>query len=175
MINVQFLGLNRHSLVLELAKAFFSFSFCTISDNVVFQVPVVLIFTKFDALELKCYSKLLEEGKSHKEASIQVLELANTIFQDEYLPRVLGAKFPPKTYVCLSGKIFILIDSFNFSQMLGMDKEKNQCSELSEKTMDILDNDVLVNLFVSTQKNNLDLCIEKSIRLVIYYICIFLL
>jgi hypothetical protein len=64
----------------------------------------VLIFTKFDALELKCYSKLREEGKSHEEASIQVPELANKTFQDEYLPRVLGAKFPPKTYVCLSGK-----------------------------------------------------------------------
>ena len=65
-------------------------------------------------------------------------------------------------------KYFILIDSLNFSQMLGLDKEENQCSELSEKTMDILDNDVLVNLFVSAQKNNLDLCIAKSIRLVIF-------
>jgi hypothetical protein len=33
--------------------------------------------------------------------------------------------------------------------------------------MDILDNDILVNLFVSTQKNNLDLCIEKGIKLVL--------
>jgi hypothetical protein len=65
----------------------------------------VLIFTKFDALELKCYSKLREEGKSHEEASIQVPELANKIFQNEYLPRVLGAKFPPKTYVFLAGNI----------------------------------------------------------------------
>jgi hypothetical protein len=45
-----------------------------------------------------------------------------------------------------------------------MNKEENQCFELSEKTMHILDNDVLVNLFVSTQKNNLDLCIQKSIE-----------
>jgi len=45
-----------------------------------------------------------------------------------------------------------------------MNKEKNQCSELSEKTMNILDNDVLVNLFVSTQQNNLDLCIKRSIE-----------
>jgi len=44
-----------------------------------------------------------------------------------------------------------------------MDKEENQCSELSERTMDILDNDILVKLFVSTQKNNLDLCIKKAI------------
>jgi len=44
-----------------------------------------------------------------------------------------------------------------------MDKEENQCSELSERTMDILDNDILVKLFVSTQKNNLDLCIKYGI------------
>ena len=52
---------------------------------------------------------------------------------------------------------------------LGMDKEQNQCSELSEKTMHILDNDVLVNLFVSTQKNNLDLCIKMGIMLVNFF------
>ena len=45
-----------------------------------------------------------------------------------------------------------------------MEKEENQCPELSEKTMDILDNDILVKLFVSTQKNNLDLCIKKGIE-----------
>ena len=65
----------------------------------------MLIFTKFDALEDKCYNKLREEGKSHEEASIQVPELTNKIFQDKYLPRVLGANFPPKTYVCLGGNI----------------------------------------------------------------------
>ena len=53
---------------------------------------------------------------------------------------------------------------FKFSQTLGLDKEENQCSELSEATMNILDNDILVNLFVLTQKNNLDLCVEKGIK-----------
>jgi hypothetical protein len=125
----------------------------------------VLIFTKFDALEVKCYSKLREEGKSHEEASIQVPELAKKIFQEEYLPRVLGAKFPPKTYVCLGGNIlYYSYEVFEFLQILGLDKEENQCSKLSETTMNILDNDILVNLFVSTQKNNLDLCIGKGIK-----------
>jgi hypothetical protein len=127
----------------------------------------VLIFTKFDALEDLCYSKLQEERKSHKEASIQVPELANKTFQDKYLPRVLGANFPPKTYVCLAGNILYFYTFLEFSQIVGLDKEENQCSELSTKTMDIFDNDVLVNLFVSTQKNNLDLCIEKGIKLVL--------
>jgi hypothetical protein len=48
-----------------------------------------------------------------------------------------------------------------------MNKEENQCFELSETTMNILDNDVLVNLFVSTQKNNLELCIGRSIEYLI--------
>jgi hypothetical protein len=68
-------------------------------------VPVVLIFTKFDALEDMCYSKLRGQGKSHEEASLEVAELVNKTFQDEYLSRVFGSKFPPKTYVCLAGNI----------------------------------------------------------------------
>jgi hypothetical protein len=130
----------------------------------VFLVPVVLIFTKFDALVDKCYSNLRSQGKNHHEAKAGSHEFANKIFQDEYLSRVLATDFPPKIHVCLRGKILSSNKFFITSQILGMDKEENQCSELSEKTMDILDNDVLVNLFVSTQKNNLDLCIKKSIE-----------
>jgi hypothetical protein len=68
-------------------------------------VPVVLIFTKFDALEVKCYSNLREQGKCHEEASTQLPELVDKTFQDNYLSRVLDAEFPPKTYVCLAGNI----------------------------------------------------------------------
>jgi hypothetical protein len=128
------------------------------------QVPVVVIFTKFDALADKCYNKLRNQGKSHQEAKKDMMDLAKEIFEDKYLPRVLHTEFPPKAYVCLAGNIFDSYRLFKFSQILGMDEEGNQCSELSEKTMDILDNDVLVNLFVSTQKNNLDLCIKKGIE-----------
>jgi hypothetical protein len=127
-------------------------------------VPVVLIFTKFDALVDMCYNKLRSQGKNHQEAENAVHELAKKTFQDEYLSRVLATDFPPKTYICLAGNTLFLCKFFKFSKILGMNKQENQCSELSEKTMDILDNDVLVNLFVSTQKNNLDLCIKKSIE-----------
>ena len=51
-----------------------------------------------------------------------------------------------------------------------MHKQENQCSELGEETMNILDNNVLVNLFVSTQMNNLDLSIRRGIQLVFYLI-----
>ena len=126
-------------------------------------MPVVLIFTKFDALEDMCYNKLRSQGKDHQEAEDAMHEFANKIFQNEYLPRVLATDFPPKAYLCLAGNILFYRFS-KFLQILEMNKEENQCSELSEKTMDILDNDVLVNLFASTQKNNLELCIRRSIK-----------
>jgi hypothetical protein len=122
----------------------------------------VVIFTKFDALEDMCYNKLRSQGKTHQEAEDTVHELANKTFQNEYLSPVLATDFPPKAYIHLAGNILFPYRFFKFSQILEMNNKENQCSEVSEKTMNILDNDVLVNLFVSTQKNNLDLCIKKS-------------
>ena len=58
---------------------------------------------------------------------------------------------------------YIIISSLNSHRLIGMDKE-NQCFELSEKTADILDNNMLLDLFVSTQENNLDLCIIQGIK-----------
>ena len=95
-------------------KAFFGLGtgngiFCSFFWNFLIltirQVPVVLIFTKFDALADKCYNRLRDQGKDHQEAESEVPELANKVFQDEYLSRVLDTKFPPKTYVCLAGNI----------------------------------------------------------------------
>jgi len=111
-----------------------------------------------------CYNKLRSQGRNHQEAQDAVPEFANKIFQNEYLSRVLATDFPPKAYICLAGNILSFYRFFKFLQILEMNKEETQCSELSTKTTDILDNDVLVNLFVSTQKNNLDLCIKKSIE-----------
>jgi hypothetical protein len=69
----------------------------------------MLIFTKFDALEDKCYSKLRDQGKSHQEAENEVPELANKVFQDEYLSRILDAEFPPKAYVCLKSNVQVFV------------------------------------------------------------------
>jgi len=81
----------------------------------IFQVPVVLIFTKFDALEPKCYTKFRNQGMDHQEAKSAVPELAKKIFQNEYLSRVLDTEFPPKGYVCLAGNILYFYKLFEFS------------------------------------------------------------
>jgi hypothetical protein len=91
----------------------------------VFLVPVVLIFTKFDALEDICYNKLRNQGKNHKEAKSAMHELANKTFQDEYLSRVLATEVPPKTYICLAGNVLFFHGFYKYLQILEMDKEEN--------------------------------------------------
>ena len=45
-----------------------------------------------------------------------------------------------------------------------MHEIEKQCPELTEKTAEALDNEVLKGLFIITQRNNLDLCIKYALR-----------
>jgi hypothetical protein len=109
MTSAQCLEQKKHFLVQELAVVYFLFLFWKFLIFSIFEVPVVLIFTKFDALEDMCYSKLRSQGKNHQEAKDLLHEFANKTFQDEYLSRVLATDFPPKIHVCLGGNLFIFL------------------------------------------------------------------
>ena len=45
-----------------------------------------------------------------------------------------------------------------------MDIAENNCPELTEKTADAIDNSSLHQLFLSTQMNNLDLCVKAALQ-----------
>ena len=45
-----------------------------------------------------------------------------------------------------------------------MDLPEQNCAELMQKTADVIDDDSIHQLFVSTQMNNLDLCIKSALR-----------
>ena len=45
-----------------------------------------------------------------------------------------------------------------------MDIPENDCPELSEKTANAIDDSSLQELFVSTQMNNLDLCVRSGLQ-----------
>ena len=46
-----------------------------------------------------------------------------------------------------------------------MDIPEKDCPELTEKTSDAIDNASLRELFISTQMNNLDLCVKAGLEL----------
>ena len=45
-----------------------------------------------------------------------------------------------------------------------MDIPANNCPELTETTADAIDNVILQELFISTQRNNLDLCVKHALQ-----------
>ncbi len=47
---------------------------------------------------------------------------------------------------------------------IDMHIESNKCPELTELTVKALNNEALRDLFISTQKNNLSLCIKYTIQ-----------
>ena len=47
---------------------------------------------------------------------------------------------------------------------IDMDIPENNCPELSEITADAIDDDTLRELFVSTQMNNLDICVKAGLE-----------
>ncbi|KAF8702937.1 hypothetical protein AX14_014290, partial [Amanita brunnescens Koide BX004] len=108
------------------------------------KVPLVVIFTKFDAQIIQESVQLEHDqdkwAKARKNADIT--------FQSIYLARVLSAQHPPKGYVRLEA----------------MHEPDKNCPELTQETASAIDNSTLYQLFVSTQMNNLDLCVQSALQ-----------
>jgi len=45
-----------------------------------------------------------------------------------------------------------------------MDLPEKNCAELTQQTADAIDDDSIHHLFVSTQRNNLDLCVKSALE-----------
>ena len=45
-----------------------------------------------------------------------------------------------------------------------MDLPEKNCAELTQQTADAIDDDSIHHLFVSTQMNNLDLCVKSALQ-----------
>ena len=45
-----------------------------------------------------------------------------------------------------------------------MDLSEKNCAELTQQTADAIDDDIVHQLFVSTQMNNLDLCVKSVLQ-----------
>ncbi|KAF8322967.1 hypothetical protein F5887DRAFT_1275585 [Amanita rubescens] len=110
------------------------------------RVPLVVIFTKFDGQIASEYVNLTDAKDEDKWERAR--EIAEITFQKVYLPKVSNAKYPPKAYV----------------QLEDMDLLEKNCAELTQQTADAIDDDSIHELFVSTQMNNLDLCVKSALR-----------
>ncbi|KAG1785537.1 GTP-binding protein [Suillus plorans] len=113
------------------------------------SIPVIVLFTKFDALYGVAYSQLKKEGRSRKDAKELAPKRAEETFRDgPQLKLINGVQWPPKGHVCLPN----------------MDKDNAHCGALIERTAGTLDDEALKQLFVSTQRTNLEICMKYAIE-----------
>ncbi|KAG2124778.1 hypothetical protein BD769DRAFT_1576285, partial [Suillus cothurnatus] len=116
------------------------------------SIPVIVLFTKFDALYDGAYRQLKSDGASIEEAAERAPKRAEELFvigsqlKFLYNPKDIGR--PPKCHVCLPN----------------MDKDDADCGPLMERTAATLGNEVVEQLFVSTQQINLELCMKYAVE-----------
>jgi len=111
------------------------------------KVPLVVVFTKFDAQIIQEHIKLDRIENDDDRWDVARVNAEKT-FQEHYLSLILGTKSAPKAYVKLEH----------------MDQEDTNCPELTEKTAGAIDISSLRQLFTSSQMNNLNLCIRDALR-----------
>ncbi|KAI6124326.1 hypothetical protein EV401DRAFT_2207819 [Pisolithus croceorrhizus] len=112
------------------------------------HVPVILLATKADTLELEVFEQAEDQGLSADDAEIAKLEKEILNNHMENLKDQLGrTRFPPHDYLSLSG----------------MQVEGADCTPLLRCTADVLEEDGLQQLLISTLQSNLGVCIEYAI------------
>ncbi|KAG2061494.1 GTP-binding protein [Suillus hirtellus] len=116
------------------------------------SIPVIVLFTKFDALYDDAYAQLKSKGASMNDAAELAPKHAEESFaigsQLKFLYHSKEIRHPPKCHICLPN----------------MDRDDADCGPLIERTAGTLDNEVLKQLFVSTQQSNLELCIKYAVE-----------
>ncbi|KZP15907.1 hypothetical protein FIBSPDRAFT_958425 [Athelia psychrophila] len=68
------------------------------------SVPVIVIFTKFDAMDDKAFGELIEQGLSADEARARAPDHAAVMFERDLKDVLYGMKYPPKSHVLLRGE-----------------------------------------------------------------------
>jgi hypothetical protein len=116
------------------------------------SIPVIVSFTKFDALYNDAYEQLRSKGASRVKAEEQAPKHAEESFESGPQMTLLyhsqDIRRPPKCHVCLPN----------------MDKDDADYGPLIERTAGTLDDEVVEQLFISTQQTNLELCMRYAVE-----------
>ncbi|KDQ21316.1 hypothetical protein BOTBODRAFT_99917 [Botryobasidium botryosum FD-172 SS1] len=118
------------------------------------SVPVIAIFTKFDALDSVAFSALSAQGIPFEEAQKRAPEYAKAQFDQELMPLIEKLAHPPRAVVCLR----------NMHNKSLPDLIQKAASELIEKTEAALDDDALKVLLVQAQYPNVELCLKAALK-----------
>ncbi|KAI5991165.1 GTP-binding protein [Pisolithus albus] len=115
------------------------------------HVPVVVLLTKVDALNLTAFEELLDDGLEIEEAERRATERESQLLEkwQAHIKHELDqCKFPPKFYLPLTE----------------MHEESTDCAALIECTANVLNEEGLERLLMSTQQSSIALCIKFAME-----------
>ncbi|KAI5998358.1 hypothetical protein F5J12DRAFT_323632 [Pisolithus orientalis] len=113
------------------------------------HVPVIVLLTKADILELEAVEELEDQGLSVDDAG-RVADIEKDILNNHTAKLkdwLKEKRFPPHDYLSLGG----------------MEQQDADCAPLLTCTANALSEEGLQQLLISTQQSNLELCIELAI------------
>ncbi|KAI6132631.1 GTP-binding protein, partial [Pisolithus croceorrhizus] len=115
------------------------------------HVPVIVLLTKTDALNLPAMEELLDDGLEVEQADEKVAKKERELL-GKWLVHIKGildeCKFPPKAYISLQK----------------MHEEKADCTTLMQCTADALNEETLQSLLISTQQSSIAICVEYAVQ-----------
>ncbi|KAG2041351.1 hypothetical protein BDR03DRAFT_717765 [Suillus americanus] len=116
------------------------------------HVPVIAVFTKFEALRPVAYGEIKKQlkGLSTEERSQRIAQRVEEVFTNTGVWDRLcdpANRARPKSYVRLEN----------------MNKPNTSCNSLLERTTLALDNEELRLCLISTQQSNMELCIKCAV------------
>ncbi|KDQ12522.1 hypothetical protein BOTBODRAFT_112803 [Botryobasidium botryosum FD-172 SS1] len=117
-------------------------------------VPVIAIFTKFDALDAAAFRALSDQGIPFAEAQRKASEHAQEQFNQDLMPLIKQLVHPPRAVVCLR----------NMHNNSSPGTIQKAASELIESTSAALNDGALKVLLVQTQRVNVELCMKAAVE-----------
>ena len=73
-------------------------------------MPVIAVFTKFDALHTVAFGELRGQGKGIQEALAMSPKHAEEMFRkNDYYGMLQAMEFPPRNFVCMSGEWLMIV------------------------------------------------------------------
>ncbi|KAF7985531.1 hypothetical protein HWV62_3765 [Athelia sp. TMB] len=112
------------------------------------KVPVIAIFTKFDALITKAFQEECKVVPNKRVAFKEAPAKAEKKLKTSFIDPLRKCKYAPVAFVHLKD----------------MQKASSTCADLIEKTADAISDDTLKLLFLSVQQNNVDICVRWALR-----------
>ncbi|KAI6139521.1 GTP-binding protein [Pisolithus tinctorius] len=115
------------------------------------HVPVIVLLTKVDALYLTAVRGFLDQGLAIAEAKERAAEKQGELLEkwlDHVKHELHKCNFPPQGYVSLQK----------------MHKESADCSALMQYTANVLNEEGLQRLLISTQQSSIALCVQYAVH-----------